>query len=90
MNEEKLKILKEESSKLNQEVRKQASGYILAGLGVVAGLAWNDAIKALIDFVYPVSGSGLWAKFVYAVILTAVIVVVSMYIVRRVQTDEKK
>ena len=90
MNEERLKILKEETAKLNQEVRKQVSGYILAGLGVVAGLAWNEAIKALIDYVYPLSGSGLRVKFLYAVVLTVVIVVVSMYIVRKTQDSEKK
>lgn len=90
MQEERLKILKEETAKLNEEVRKQVTGYILAGLGVVAGLAWNEAIKALIESIYPVSGSGLWIKFVYAAVLTVLIVIVSMYIVRRTQSEEKK
>ncbi|MDQ5931810.1 MAG: hypothetical protein QG607_512, partial [Patescibacteria group bacterium] len=56
----------------------------------VAGLAWNEAIKALIDYVYPLSGSGLRVKFLYAVVLTVVIVIVSMYIVRKTQDSEKK
>ena len=90
MNDDRLKILKEETTKLNEEVRKQVSGYILAGLGVVAGLAWNEAIKALIDHIYPLSGSGLWIKFVYAIVLTVFIVIVSMYIVRNTRKDEKK
>jgi len=90
MQEERLKIIKEETAKLNEEVRKQVSGYILAGLGVVAGLAWNEAIKALIDHIYPLSGSGLWIKFVYAIVLTVFIVIVSMYTVKKTQKDEKK
>ncbi len=38
---------------LRGEFKKRVAGYILAGLGLVAGLAWNDAIKALIDSLFP-------------------------------------
>lgn len=90
MTDGKIKHFKEESARINREVRKQVSSYILAGLGVVAGLAWNEAIKSLIEFVYPLSQTGMRAKFLYAALLTLVIVIVSMYVVRVTRDDEKK
>ncbi len=85
-----MKYIKEHSVRLNREVRKQVSGYILAGLGVVAGLAWNEAIKSLIETVFPLSYSGMHAKFLYAILLTLIIVLVSMYVLRITREDETK
>lgn len=77
------KTLKHEfSSKINQ--------YIGAGFGLVAGLAWNDAIKSLIDSVFPQgSGGSLWAKFTYALIMTLVVVSISLYLSRIFKKEEK-
>lgn len=90
MTPERLQQLKEEGVRLNREVRKQVTGYILAGLGVVAGLAWNEAIKSLIEFFFPLSQTGMRAKFLYATLLTLAIVLVSMYVLRITRDDEKK
>lgn len=80
---EPLNQLKNEGERITSEVRARAMTYIAAGLGVVVGLAWNDAIKALIEYFFPRSGANsIFAKFLYAGILTAVVVVVTMYIVR--------
>lgn len=79
---EQLETLKEEGEKITNEVRDRAMSYIAGGLGIVVGLAWNEAIKALIDYFYPLSSAnGIFAKFLYAIILTAVIVVVTMYVI---------
>jgi hypothetical protein len=77
------KTLKHEfSSKMNQ--------YIGAGFGLVAGLAWNDAIKSLIDTIFPQgSGGSLLAKFIYAFIMTLVVVIISFYISRIFKKEEK-
>ena len=74
-----LEHIKENTSQLKQEVRERTIGYILAALGLVAGLAWNDAIKALIDYLFPLSQNGLLAKFIYAAFITAFVVFVSIY-----------
>ena len=64
-----------------KSVRGQTSGYIDAAFGLVAGLAWNDAIKALIEALYPQGASGgITAKFVYAAIITVVVVLLTRYI----------
>lgn len=72
------------------KVREKAVGYILAGLGVVAGLAWNDAIKALIEAMWPLEQGTLIAKFVYATVLTIFIVLATVILIRVGKTDEKK
>jgi hypothetical protein len=67
-------MLKDE---LKTQIRNQTSGYIVAALSLVAGLAWSDAIKALIAFFFPLDNSGLLVKFLYAIIITTVVVIIS-------------
>ncbi len=86
---QQLKKLKAESTKIKDEVREKTTMYILGGLGIVVGLAWNEAIKGLIEHVFPFAGGGsLLAKFLYAIILTLTIVIITMYIFRT-STEEK-
>lgn len=62
------------------ELKNQTVSYITGALGLVAGLAWNDAIRALIDAVFPVDKSNLWIKFIYAAIVTLIVVLLGHYI----------
>ena len=63
-------------------------GYILAGLGLVAGLAWNEAIKAFIEQVIPVGGNTLFAKLLYAGVVTIIVVFASVYLARLLEDKE--
>lgn len=63
-------------------MKEQTKGYLIGAFGLVAGLAWNDAIKSLIESFFPFSKSGVWAKFAYAGIVTYVIVLVSLYLIK--------
>lgn len=75
--------LKNEGQKIKNEIRDRTVTYVLGGLGLVVGLAWNEAIKALIEYVYPAAGANtLVAKFGYATVLTVIIVVVTMYLLK--------
>lgn len=77
-----------EAARVRGEVRDRVATYIIGGLGVVVGLSWNEAIKSIIDYVYPAaSGGSIYAKVLYAVILTLVVVLVTIYVVR---PQEKK
>ncbi len=67
---------------LKQEVRERMVGYILAALGLVAGLAWNDAIKAVIEYFFPIQQSTMQAKVLYAFLITFVIVLATVFIMR--------
>jgi len=79
--------VKEEGKVLEQATRERTVGFITAGLGLVAGLAWNDAIRSLIDYLFPLDKNGLTAKFIYAVAITFVVVILSQYLVRWMKKD---
>lgn len=74
--------LKTEQQKLRGEVFEKISGYLIGAFGLVAGLAWNEAIKALIEYWFPLNGAGIAAKFLYAAILTVILVIFTVYIVK--------
>ena len=65
-------------------------GYILAAFGFVAGLAWNDAIKALIDFAFPLGTDSIVAKFLYAAAVTILVIIATWVGTRLTKEPEKK
>ena len=67
---------------LRAELRERTAGYILTALGLVAGLAWNDAISTSIKHFFPLDTNGIIAKFIYAVVITLVIVFISSSLMR--------
>jgi len=79
---DKTQKIKSEGEKLSAEVRGKVAGYLAAAFGLVAGLAWNDAIKSLIEYIFPLSKNTVTIKFIYAIIVTLVVVVVTTYLVR--------
>ena len=76
-------------SRLRQEVRERTLGYVVAAFGLVAGLAWNDAIKALIEYLFPLQESTLSAKIIYAFLITLVVVICTMYLNRLFRKSEE-
>jgi len=85
------KKIKEDMVVVRQEIEDKTAGYIVTALGLVAGLAWNNAIQALIDYFFPANKSGsLWARFIYAIILTLVVVLVSYYVVKILRGNDIK
>ena len=72
----------EQQQSVREQVRTQTVGYIATAFGLVAGLAWNDAIKAFIENIFPLGSGSLWAKFIYAVIITIFVVVITRYLLR--------
>jgi hypothetical protein len=64
---------------LRVEVLDKVSALVTAAFGLVAALAWNDAIKALVAM-YLGPGSEFLGLFTYAVIVTVLAVVAVVYI----------
>lgn len=54
---------------------------IATSFGLVAALAWNEAIKKLIDEFIP-KGKGVLSLFLYAIFVTAVVVIVTSRLVK--------
>lgn len=84
------KKIKEEGDKLSREVKERTIGYIVSALSLVVALAWNDAIKSTIEYIFPLSSSTIGAKLIYAVLTTLFIVTLTVYIVRFLGKEEKK
>ncbi len=62
------------------QAKERIIGYILSALGLVAGLAWNEAIRGLIGYFLPIGKNTLIAQFGYAVFITVIVVIVSIYL----------
>jgi hypothetical protein len=62
---------------LRLEILEKISQLATAGFGLVAALAWNDAIQSLFKLIFP-QQSEVWAKFGYAVIITVIVVIITM------------
>jgi hypothetical protein len=85
----KFETMKKESGKLQNEIRQKSLTYVLASFGLVAGLAWNEAIKALIEYAFPLQKNTLLAKFGYAFLMTLVVVFISIYLTRFFKNKEE-
>lgn len=77
-----VKKIKEEGEEIQQAIRKRTITYITAALGLVVGLAWNEAIKSVIEYLFPLSQNTMAAKLIYASILTIILVVVTTYLLK--------
>lgn len=81
---------KQEESEIRKQIKERTLSYMVAALGLVAGLAWNEAIKSLIDYLFPLSRNSVWAKLIYAVFITIVIVLITVYLMRFLNKKENK
>ncbi|MEK7132884.1 MAG: DUF5654 family protein [Patescibacteria group bacterium] len=75
---------------LKNEMGGKVLAYIGGAFGLVAGLAWNDAIKELIQYAFPLATDTLMAKFIYAGLITIVVVVIITYLERIFKSGEDK
>lgn len=80
--------IKKETKEISGEVKEKTVGYIATALGLVAGLAWNEAIKSLIDYFYPAGGNSFWLKFLYAIVITVAIVIATVYLLKLTRRKE--
>ena len=62
---------------LKLEILEKMATLVTAGFGLVAALAWNEAIKKLFETIFG-EQSGLIALFVYAVLVTFIVVLVTV------------
>lgn len=73
------------SSKLTNEVTKEILKLSTSAFGLVAALAWNELIKEVVNqYIKPLVGgaSGLISLLIYAVLITALAVTVTVNLSR--------
>ncbi len=73
--------MEQKSKSLKLELVEKISTLATAGFGLVAALAWNDAIQSLFTRLFPAQ-SGLIAKFLYAVLITVAVVLITTHLAR--------
>lgn len=86
----KFEKIREEQEKLGKEIKEKTMGYILAALGFVVGLAWNDAIRAVIEYFFPLDKNSIFAKLAYAFIVTILIVLVTAYVLKSNNNNQEE
>ena len=64
---------------MNKEIIEKMAALLTAAFGLVAALAWNDAIKAIFKSVFGTADS-VPAMLVYAVVITIIAVIVTIWI----------
>lgn len=76
--------------KIQKELLKQMVALSTSGFGLVAALAWNEAIQSFVkEYIdsYISVGSGIISRFIYAVIITALAVFITYQLTKL--TEEK-
>ena len=68
-------------AEIKEAMVKNITGLMTAAFGLVAALAWNSAIQKLFSLVFGTAG-GLYAMLGYAVVVTIIAVVVTVYLGR--------
>jgi len=79
--------------KFKQELLKQMVTLATAGFGLVAALAWNEAIQAFVqEYIdkYISVGSGIISRFIYAIVITAFAVLITYQLTKIVEEEEEK
>ena len=90
VDKDKLEKIKKESKKISGEVKEKTLGFIMTAFGLVAGLAWNEAIQSLIKSFFTVDKDSVWVKFLYAIVMTFVVVLVTVYLTRLFGKNEEE
>ena len=66
---------------MSREVLEKTLQLATAAFGLVAALAWNDAIQTLFTRLFGEAGD-ITAKFVYAIMITAIVVFATIRLAR--------
>ena len=72
---------KEKPTTLKQEIIDKFAALITAAFGLVAALAWNDAIKAVFKEVFG-TADAVGPMLIYAVMVTIIAVILTIIVAR--------
>jgi Mn2+/Fe2+ NRAMP family transporter len=84
-----IKKTKKEISAIEGQVIDKVLTLVMSALGFVAALAWNDAIQTTFKTFFG-EQSELWAKYIYAVILTTIVVIISIQLDKALKKIKKE
>ena len=71
------------------EILDKFSQLVTTALGLVAALAWNEAIQQLFNQIFGEAGGALAAKFFYAFLITLVVIFATIAVSRAAERAKK-
>jgi len=74
---------------LTSEILDKFSQLVTTALGLVAALAWNEAIQQLFNQIFGEAGGALAAKFFYAFLVTLVVIFATIAVSRAAERAKK-
>jgi hypothetical protein len=80
---------KYELDRVQSHVGERIVTLVIAALGLIAALAWDDALKHLFENLFGGAGS-LWEQLSYAVIITVLAAAVSVWLGKRITARERR
>ena len=83
----------ENNKNLHIEVVRQMVTLATSGFGLVAALAWNNVIQEFVNNYikkYFANGSGIWSLLIYAILITALAVFVTLQLSKLLERLENK
>lgn len=72
---------------MKKEIIEKISSLIVAAFGLVAALAWNSAIQAIFQKYFG-TAEGIVPMLIYAVVVTIIAVLVTMWIAKIAEKKE--
>lgn len=81
----------EKPKSVTLELLEQMSKLMTSGFGLVAALAWNEAIQDLFRTFFPQQPKGkIFASFLYAVFITAIVVIFTVRLSNLIEKAKKR
>ena len=78
--------MKESANNVKSTVMTTIATLVTTAFGLIAALAWNDAIKAVIAEFFK-TGNGVTGLLIYAVLITIIAVIATLLIARAIPTE---
>ena len=78
--------MREHVNHVKGQVMKTVATLITTAFGLIAALAWNDAIKAIIAQFFR-TGNGITGLVIYAVLITIIAVIATLLIARAIPSE---
>lgn len=73
-------------SEVKSQVMATIATLITTAFGLIAALAWNSAITAVVNIYFP-AGSGITGLVIYAVLITIIAIIATLLIARAIPTE---
>lgn len=82
--------IKKEAERVRTQALEKMITLLTGGFGLVAALAWNDAVKKLFAELFGEERSSLIAQLGYAVAVTIIVVILSINLSRLTKKKERE